>query len=539
MIAFTCPHCGGSVRYDISSGAVKCEYCDGLITQDAYNEYLDKKGLYQTVELCCPQCGATVLSYDNTITTFCSYCGSSVTFDKRIKEEQKPDGILPFRLRKETAQACYRQRVDGLLLAPDWMQEEGKIHMTGLYVPYYLYNAKVSEPLHAEASQSQSYGDYTNVSVYEVSGTVEADYRGNRFDAAMAFPDAMSESIDNFDWQKVRTFEPAITAGFYADGSDVDAQEYDPVAARLISDDVNGRSVNYSGMSIPLAGTAKAEDVRLTRSKALLPVWLLTHRVKDRVCYAAVNGDSGDVAADIPLDRWKYLKVSLIVAAIFSLILNFSLTITPHSFLTFSLILTSIFGVILGNLARDVYVRKNHLDDIGMVGYRTFASSVKKMQEPKKQKVTGREGRWLRKLPIYLVLLFAVWPMAFEILTDLFSFVDEDLASTFIGLVILTLIGHGIFSFIRRVTGKGKGKAGWRFSVPKGVSFAMLWKIWLALAAGAVILIQKPVDDWWYYGAGALNILVSLWSAFDVISKQNELASRDIPVFTMKRGGES
>lgn len=88
MIAFTCPHCGGRVRYDLSSGDVKCEYCDGLISESGYEAYLDKKGLYQTTELCCPQCGSIVLSYDNTIASFCSYCGSSVLFDRRVKEEQ-------------------------------------------------------------------------------------------------------------------------------------------------------------------------------------------------------------------------------------------------------------------------------------------------------------------------------------------------------------------------------------------------------------------------------------------------------------------
>ena len=65
----------------------------------------------------------------------------------------------------------------------------------------------------------------------------------------------------------------------------------------------------------------------------------------------------------------------------------------------------------------------------------------------------------------------------------------------------------------------------------------MLWKVWLALAGGALVLMSGTVVDTWYYGAGAANILVSVWAAFDVIRKQNVLASRDIPLFTMPRGG--
>ncbi|MBR4166069.1 MAG: hypothetical protein IKR43_07515, partial [Lachnospiraceae bacterium] len=125
MYAFTCPHCSAGVSYDLSNGAVSCEYCDSVITLDEYEAYLDRKGQYQTVELSCPQCGSVVLSYDNTIATFCSYCGSSVIFDRRVKEEQKPDGIMPFAFKEKAAINRYREKTDRILLAPDWMREEG------------------------------------------------------------------------------------------------------------------------------------------------------------------------------------------------------------------------------------------------------------------------------------------------------------------------------------------------------------------------------------------------------------------------------
>ena len=77
----------------------------------------------------------------------------------------------------------------------------------------------------------------------------------------------------------------------------------------------------------------------------------------------------------------------------------------------------------------------------------------------------------------------------------------------------------------------------WQFSKSKAATFSVLWKIWLALAGGAAVLISGTGVDTWYYAAGLINILVSVWTAFDVQHKQNILASRDIPIFTMKRGG--
>ena len=270
MYAFTCPHCGAGVSYDLSNGAVSCEYCDSVITLDEYEAYLDKKGKYQTTELTCPQCGSVVLSYDNTISTFCSYCGSSVIFNQRVTEEQKPDGIIPFDFKEMAAINRYREKVDTILLAPDWMREEGRKELTGIYMPFYEYNAKCRIPLKTQVKEHKNIGRKTEVSVYEVQGDLVGSYSGNRFDAAVAFPDALSESIDTYAFGKAVPFRPGYVAGFYADGSDIAPDTYDPVMARLVSDDVNGTPVTYRGEVLPLGGAATPEDVKLFKRKMLL-----------------------------------------------------------------------------------------------------------------------------------------------------------------------------------------------------------------------------------------------------------------------------
>ena len=545
MYAFTCPHCGAGVSYDLSGGAVSCEYCDSIITLDEYEAYLDGKGKYQTTELSCPQCGSVVLSYDNTIATFCSYCGSSVIFNKRVKEEQKPEGIIPFAFRQKAAVNRYRERTDGILLAPDWMREEGEKKLTGIYMPCYLYSASCRAPISVEGKKRRNLGSRTEVSVYKVNGTVEAKYNGNRFDAAVAFPDALSESIDTYLWQKAEPFRPGYVAGFYADGSDVEPEEYDPVMARLVSDDINATDdVKYNDMSLPLGSTTTAGNITLQKQKILLPVWLLTHRSGERICYAAVNGQNGDVAADIPLDRGKYLKVSLIVASVIALLMNFFLTIKPEPFLWVSMAITCIFGILLGKLTQQAWVRENHLDDIGRVGYQAFAGAVKNIDSGPGMK----KGEGWAAIGALGVLVIFVWPVLYAILDTIFP--DSFLADS--GVLVVPVIASvvivKIISGVVRITGKNTVSAGsaastehnatrWKYSKSHAASFAVLWKIWLAIAAGALVIISGTVVDTWYYGAGILNIIVSVWAAFDVIRKQNLLASRDIPIFSMKRGG--
>ena len=540
MYAFTCPHCGAGVSYDLTNGAVNCEFCDSVITPDEYEAYLDKKGQYQTTELSCPQCGARVLSYDNTIATFCSYCGSSVLFDRRVKEEQKPDGIIPFAFKQKAAVNRFREKTDRLLLAPDWMHEEGQKKLTGIYMPYYVYSAGASEPISVKGEKRRHLGSRTEVSVYQVDGTLESRYEGNRFDAAVAFPDALSESIDSYAWTKAEPFRPSYVAGFYADGSDVDPGEYDPVMAGLVSNDINSTSdVSCEGMTLNLNGSVKPENISLGRQKVLMPVWLLTHRSGDRICYAAVNGQNGDVAADIPLDRGKYVKVSLIVAAVIALLLDLFLTIKPVPFLWISMIITGIFGLLLGRLTQEVYVRENHLDDIGLIGYQSFASAVKGLGKGRKS--TKAKGSFFNSVVAWGFLIFFLWPNLAELFESLFpgSFLVQYDVLFWAVIICAALFGtlSGLVKAPASSSSPGRTTR-WQFSKSKAATFSVLWKIWLALAGGAAVLISGTVVDTWYYAAGLINILVSVWTAFDVLHKQNILASRDIPIFTMKRGGD-
>ena len=45
-------------------------------------------------------------------------------------------------------------------------------------------------------------------------------------------------------------------------------------------------------------------------------------------------------------------------------------------------------------------------------------------------------------------------------------------------------------------------------------------------------------SDMLCYGAGIVSILMTVWTALDIVRAQNRLTMRDIPLFTGKRGGD-
>ena len=107
------------------------------------------------------------------------------------------------------------------------------------------------------------------------------------------------------------------------------------------------------------------------------------------------------------------------------------------------------------------------------------------------------------------------------------------------------LTGPEVFFDAARLQNKGSGasksKVGtsaWSFDIPFSVRIKGWYKSLIGLAVFAAVMISGTVLDPVYYSAAGISIALAVWSAFDIIKQQNLLSSRDIPVFTMKRGGD-
>ena len=74
----------------------------------------------------------------------------------------------------------------------------------------------------------------------------------------------------------------------------------------------------------------------------MFPVWFMSYRYGGRVAYATVNGQTGKVITDLPVDTRKYLKGSLVLALPIFLLLNLFFTLMPATLLVITTILAGI-----------------------------------------------------------------------------------------------------------------------------------------------------------------------------------------------------
>ena len=129
-------------------------------------------------------------------------------------------------------------------------------------------------------------------------------------DASSKMPDDHMDAIEPFDYKELKPFSTAYLPGFLADKYDVSVQDCadradsrcETSAVELMEQDACG---DYTSC------TVESQNVTLHRGKvhyALMPVWLLSTKWNGKSFLFAMNGQTGKLVGDLPLDKGLYWK---------------------------------------------------------------------------------------------------------------------------------------------------------------------------------------------------------------------------------------
>lgn len=413
---YECQNCGGNLKFDIDSQQLKCDYC--LSTYDPYqvtkeNDALENE-MFDVTVFTCPQCGGEILSTDTSAAEFCSFCGASTILSSRIRRENRPARIIPFQQNKKACKKAYADWIRRAPFAPKELKDEKYIDsFRGIYMPYWNYRISQKGPVSLKGEKSYSKGNYRYTDHYCLSGDLDAGYRHLPYDASSSFADNISEQIAPFDTKDLKDFTPSFLSGFYADTADVDSGLYKGDAVKL-ANSVTCKKIKktslFSGIGIPSAGN----DFEMTNvlhtwcqppERVMYPVWFLSLRRENRVAYATVNGQTGKVAGDLPVDIKKYALCSALLSLPIFLLLNLFFTIRPKMVLGCAIVLAvASFYIYLSEIIK-IYHRDKRSDDIGYLSRQLADSSPHKIKKKTSESVPIKEllpfCRLSERFPVY------------------------------------------------------------------------------------------------------------------------------------------
>lgn len=347
LLDYKCPACGGALAFDTALQKMKCPYCDSTyemselqqkdnvldtqqpeaqaqqpMQQDEFNWNTDSAQSWEGEDanisvFVCNSCGGEIVGDQNTVATSCPYCGNPVVMSGRLSGALKPNYVIPFKLDKKAAKDKLKQYVSSKKFAPNTFKSENKLEeIMGIYVPFWLFDSNINASVNYEATRVRSWSDkrynYTETSYYDIYRQGNMAFANIPVDGSTKMADELMESIEPFDFNEAVDFQTAYLAGYLADKYDVDMQASIPRANERIktsAEDVLRNTVQGYASVIP-----KQSYVQLLNgvSKyALYPVWILNTSYKGEKFTFAMNGQTGKLVGDLPVDKGK-------LAALFS-----------------------------------------------------------------------------------------------------------------------------------------------------------------------------------------------------------------------------
>lgn len=347
-----CANCGGELIYSISEQKLKCSSCGSIYDlTDSFDE--DKAETIDMNAFTCPECGGEIYSNSSTAAGFCSFCGAHVTLKQRLTKWQKPEFVIPFKVQKEKAKQMVVEKLQSKHFVPNELKDANNLDICrGIYIPYWVYEVEshADLDLDCEAISGNMH------SVYEVTGHAHSEKVGLNHDASISFADDIGLNLNPYNLRDAEDFSSAYLCGFYADIADEQAKKFESTVKKDalksfkedIKEDLERRYRDLDSIPVVLdASDTKIKNAYL----CLFPVWLISYRRGDSVAYFAVNGVTGKIVTDTPIEKKKYIVDSVITAAVLSVVISILNSSTAHNLLTpiGALSILNMIGLIWGN----------------------------------------------------------------------------------------------------------------------------------------------------------------------------------------------
>lgn len=313
VIHYKCPNCGADMAFDSESGHLNCPSCGHEETIETLpEENIERKfDEGEAKEYHCENCGAIILTEAETTATHCGFCGAPVVLADRLTGDLAPAKVIPFTVSKDEAVAAFKKWTRGGRLTPrGFMSGERIKKMTGMYVPFWLYDIEGEAHVQAIGTQVRTYqrGDtiYTETDFYDVFREIDLSYLKVPADASEKMDDVLMDKLEPYDYSELKDFRMPYLAGYLAEKYDFDDEQlFSRVESKIIPYIDSYISTTISGYS-SVSYTNKQIDAQKKKVYyTLFPVWMVYYDFDNKEHTFAMNGQTGKVVGKPPISSGK------------------------------------------------------------------------------------------------------------------------------------------------------------------------------------------------------------------------------------------
>lgn len=328
-----CPNCDAVLKFNPHGGNWKCEYCRSEFNLDDLNKY-DAKQKTEEKEVkkitneegldvyTCNNCGASIVVDPNVSTTSCVYCKNTAILKDKLHGEFNPDFVIPFKHTKEDAINAFKKLGKGKPLMPKAFNVKKNIkEITGIYIPFWLYDFDAAGEIDADCKRITTWRSgnyrYTKTDTYLATRGGNMNFEKVPVDGSKRFPNDIMNSIEPFDYNELKNFNYSYLSGFLSEKYDMTSDEViEEAINRAKNSFIEEMKKDIKGYNTVIPTTNSINLNNTKKQYVLLPVWMLNVKYKDKIHTIAMNGQTGKMVGNIPVDVKKAIFMWLLIFAL-------------------------------------------------------------------------------------------------------------------------------------------------------------------------------------------------------------------------------
>lgn len=363
VVEFKCPRCQATTAYSVEDGGLRCAHCgyyeppatpivgkgaeefEFTVATVAASRQAQGWGA-QRRELHCQSCGARTSLTPNGLAHTCPFCGSNQVLQQDAPQDQlRPRFLIPFQIESTRIQDIAREWLGSSWMTPKTLKEAARVaDFQGVYMPYWTFDAQTVADWRAQVghqvseryydSSSKSWKTRTKTVWRWESGRAQRTFDDLLISGSTQLSGLLLEELQDFKTRAFVPYSPSYLAGFMAHAYDVPLESAWDVARQKMREATRGACRAQ-------ASTSQIRNFRMTLDFSdeswryvLMPVYVAAYRYEGETYQVMVNGQTGAIAGQRPVD---WTKVWLAVGGM----------LAPGVFLGLLGVLASVLGAVL------------------------------------------------------------------------------------------------------------------------------------------------------------------------------------------------
>lgn len=348
--SYKCSSCGGDMAFDPQAQTLKCPFCGSVAEVEVEMRAIIDRDFDQAEEAAninwgaikkvfhCNNCGADSIIDGNSTAQFCAFCGSTHIIKYEEAAGIAPEGMIPFKVEKRTAEENFNNWIKKRFFAPAALKTTyRKQSLSGAYIPFWAYSCDAESNYTAEAGKHYYVTEKKPVKKegktemveqkvkktrwQPVSGNFNRSFRDLIINASKQIKNAVIARVEPFKLDELVPYAPGYLAGFLAEKYSIGLKEGWEEARKRIDRDIESGIRTHIGADE--VRNIKVNSVYKNRryKHLLLPVWISSYTFNNKIYHFMVNGQTGKVSGESPVSAGKVIALLAAIAAVIALLI--------------------------------------------------------------------------------------------------------------------------------------------------------------------------------------------------------------------------